>query len=62
MRGSILEDAIPSSSRLSSARGPPAKDVLEYLLPDLPLVSLRHAVPTRETSQLIMKLDEQRVS
>ena len=61
MRGSIMEDAIPCSSRLSSARGPHAKDILEYLLPDLPLTSLHHAIATPEMSQLIMKLDEQKV-
>ena len=61
MRGCILEDAIPCSSRLSSARGPHHKDVLEYLLPDLPLSSLHHAPSTPDVSQLILKLDEQKV-
>ncbi|WAR20086.1 SI1L2-like protein [Mya arenaria] len=43
LRGSILEDAIPASGRLSSSRGIPVKDLLEFLAPDVQASCLRQA-------------------
>lgn len=62
LRGCILEDAIPSSSRLSSSRGLPPKDVLEFVAPEFPLSCLKSAVPGQKTASQLMKLDEQGVS
>ena len=61
LRGCIVEDSIPSSSRLSSSRGLPPKDILEYACPDIPLACLRQAVSGPKTAEQLMKLDEQRV-
>ncbi|XP_029648674.1 signal-induced proliferation-associated 1-like protein 2 isoform X2 [Octopus sinensis] len=62
LRGSILEDAIPSSSRLSSSRGVPYKDVLEYILPEVNLSCLKQAIPGQKTAEQLLKLDEQRIT
>ncbi|GAB1604461.1 signal-induced proliferation-associated 1-like protein 2 isoform X2 [Argonauta hians] len=61
-RGSIIEDSIPSSSRLSSSRGVPYKDVLEYILPEINLSCLKQAIPGQKTADQLMKLDEQRIT
>ena len=45
LRGSILEEAIPSTSRHGSARALPAKDILEHVCPELQLSALRMAQP-----------------
>lgn len=45
LRGSILEEAIPSTSRHGAARALPAKDILEHVCPELQLPSLRMAQP-----------------
>ena len=58
----MLEDAIPSSSRLSSTRSIPAKDVLEFVTPELQLSTLKLAVPAPKTADQLIKLDEQGVS
>ena len=62
MRGSILEDAISSPSRLSSSRGPQAKDILDHLVPELPLSCLKYALSSANTQEKLMELDEQRAS
>ena len=62
MWGCILEDAIPSSTRLSSSRGVPPKDVLEYIIPEIQLSCLKVATPGPKTAEQLMKLDEQGVS
>ncbi|ESO90155.1 hypothetical protein LOTGIDRAFT_91952, partial [Lottia gigantea] len=62
LRGAVLEDAIPSSSRLSSSRGVPMKEVLEYVLPEVQLSCLRQATPGAKTSEQLLKLDEQGLS
>lgn len=62
LRGCVLEDAIPASGRLSSSRGLPVKDLLEFVVPDLQLSCLRQAVAGQKTCDQLMKLDEQRVS
>ena len=62
LRCCVLEDAIPSSSRLSSTRGIPAKDVLEFVTPEVQLSNLKLAVPGQKTADQLLKLDEQGVS
>ena len=61
LRGCVLEDAIPASGRLSSSRGLPVKDLLEFVVPDLQSSCLRQATAGQKTSDQLMKLDEQRV-
>ena len=53
---------MPSSSRLSSSRGLPPKEVLEFVLPELNLSCLKVAMHGAKTSEQLMKLDEQGVS
>ena len=43
IRGSIPEDAIPASSKPSSAKGLPPKDIIEHVCPEFSLSSLRVA-------------------
>ncbi|KAF7201961.1 signal-induced proliferation-associated 1-like protein 1, partial [Nothobranchius furzeri] len=62
LRGSILEDAVPSTSKHATTRGLPVKDVLEYLLPELDLSCLRLALNTPKVTEQLMKLDEQGLS
>ncbi|KAF3701310.1 Signal-induced proliferation-associated 1-like protein 1 [Channa argus] len=62
LRGSILEDAVPSTSKHGTTRGLPVKEVLEYLLPELDLSCLRLALSTPKVSEQLMKLDEQGLS
>ncbi|XP_013415008.1 signal-induced proliferation-associated 1-like protein 2 isoform X2 [Lingula anatina] len=62
LRITILEDAIPSSSRLSSSRGLPIKEVLEYVCPEIQLSCLRQAVPGNKAAEQLMKLDEQGIT
>ncbi|KAM4541358.1 signal-induced proliferation-associated 1-like protein 1 [Fundulus diaphanus] len=62
LRGSILEDAVPSTSKHGTTRGLPIKDVLEYLLPELDLSCLRLALNTPKVTEQLMKLDEQGLS
>ena len=61
LRGAILEEAIPSSSRLSNTKGLPPKEVLEHVLPDLNLTCLKAAVVGPKTAEQLIKLDEQGV-
>uniref|UniRef100_A0A672GBC3 Signal-induced proliferation-associated 1-like protein 1 n=1 Tax=Salarias fasciatus TaxID=181472 RepID=A0A672GBC3_SALFA len=62
LRGSILEDAVPSTSKHGTSRGLPVKEVLEYLLPELDLSCLRLALNTPKVTEQLMKLDEQGLS
>ncbi|KAM3861023.1 LOW QUALITY PROTEIN: signal-induced proliferation-associated 1-like protein 1 [Diretmus argenteus] len=62
MRGSILEDAVPSTSKHGLARGLPLKEVLEYLVPELNAHCLRLALNTPKVTEQLMKLDEQGLS
>ena len=58
----MLEEAIPSSSRLSNTRGLPPKDVLDFLFPgEINLSCLKLAVPGPRIGEELLKLDEQRV-
>lgn len=61
LRGSIIEDAVPSTSKHGLARGLPLKEVLEYLVPELNVHCLRLALNTPKVTEQLMKLDEQGV-
>uniref|UniRef100_A0A3Q2U8P3 Signal-induced proliferation-associated 1 like 1 n=1 Tax=Fundulus heteroclitus TaxID=8078 RepID=A0A3Q2U8P3_FUNHE len=62
LRGSILEDAVPSTAKHGLARGLPLKEVLEYLVPELNVHCLRLALNTPKVTDQLMKLDEQGLS
>ncbi|KAG5857595.1 hypothetical protein ANANG_G00021110 [Anguilla anguilla] len=62
LRGSILEDGVPSTSKHGTARGLPLKEVLEYLVPELNAHCLRLALNTPKVTEQLMKLDEQGLS
>lgn len=62
LRGSVLEDAIPSTAKHCTARGLPLKEVLEYVVPELNIHCLRLAFNTPKVTEQLMKLDEQGVS
>ncbi|XP_060789989.1 signal-induced proliferation-associated 1-like protein 1 isoform X3 [Neoarius graeffei] len=62
LRGSILEDSVPSTAKHGTARGLPLKEVLEYLLPELDISCLRLALNTPKVTEQLMKLDEQGLS
>ncbi|KAM4600472.1 signal-induced proliferation-associated 1-like protein 1 [Polymixia lowei] len=62
LRGSIVEDAVPSTSKHGLARGLPLKEVLEYLVPELNVHCLRLALNTPKVTEQLMKLDEQGLS
>ncbi|OWF38559.1 signal-induced proliferation-associated 1-like protein 1 isoform X1 [Mizuhopecten yessoensis] len=63
LRGSILEDAIPSSGgRLNSSRGVPVKDILDFALPELQASCLKQSLSSQKTSDQLLRLDEQGVS
>ncbi|KAM5244842.1 signal-induced proliferation-associated 1-like protein 1 isoform 10-T44 [Hipposideros larvatus] len=59
LRGSVLEDAIPSTAKHSTARGLPLKEVLEHVIPELNIQCLRLAFNTPKVTEQLMKLDEQ---
>ncbi|XP_028835366.1 signal-induced proliferation-associated 1-like protein 1 isoform X2 [Denticeps clupeoides] len=62
LRGSLLEDVVPSSAKHGTARGLPLKEVLEYLVPELDVPCLRLALNTPKVTEQLMKLDEQGLS
>lgn len=62
LRGSVLEDAIPSTAKHGTARGLPLKEVLEHLVPELNVQCLRLAFNTPKVTEQLMKLDEQGIS
>ncbi|XP_066536163.1 signal-induced proliferation-associated 1-like protein 2 isoform X1 [Hoplias malabaricus] len=62
LRGAILEDAVPSTARHGTARGLPLKEVLEYVVPELNIQSLRLAINSPKVSEQLLKLDEQGLS
>ncbi|XP_028903214.1 signal-induced proliferation-associated 1-like protein 2 isoform X2 [Ornithorhynchus anatinus] len=62
LRGAILEDAVPCSGRPGPARGLPAREVLECLVPELGLHCLRLAVGSPSVSEQLLRLDEQGLS
>ncbi|CAL8272481.1 unnamed protein product [Merluccius merluccius] len=62
LRGSILEDAVPSTAKHATTRGLPIKEVLEYVVPELDVSCLRLALNTPKVTEQLMKLDEQGLS
>ncbi|XP_053365898.1 signal-induced proliferation-associated 1-like protein 1 isoform X2 [Clarias gariepinus] len=62
LRGSILEDCVPSTAKHGTTRGLPIKEVLEHLLPELDISCLRLAFNTPKVTEQLMKLDEQGLS
>uniref|UniRef100_A0A3Q4N7F4 Signal-induced proliferation-associated 1 like 2 n=1 Tax=Neolamprologus brichardi TaxID=32507 RepID=A0A3Q4N7F4_NEOBR len=62
LRGSITEDSIPSSSKHGTSRRLPLKDVLEFVVPQLSIHSLRLAADSPRVPELLLQLDQQEVS
>ncbi|XP_048836422.1 signal-induced proliferation-associated 1-like protein 3 isoform X1 [Brienomyrus brachyistius] len=62
LRGSILEDAVPSTARHGTARGLPLKELLECVAPELSVSCLRLALNTPKVTEQLLKLDEQGLS
>ncbi|XP_069587573.1 signal-induced proliferation-associated 1-like protein 1 isoform X11 [Ranitomeya imitator] len=62
LRGSVLEDSIPSTAKHGTARGLPLKEVLEHIIPELNVQGLRLAFNTPKVTEQLMKLDEQGLS
>ncbi|KAM7004072.1 LOW QUALITY PROTEIN: signal-induced proliferation-associated 1-like protein 3 [Passerculus sandwichensis] len=59
LRGSILEDATPSTAKAGSGRGIPVRELLEFVLPELNVHCLRLALPSPKVPEQLLKLDEQ---
>jgi signal-induced proliferation-associated 1 like protein 2 len=53
LRGSVLEEGIPSTSRHNTARGLPPKDILEYVCPEININSLRLAAAGPKVKKII---------
>ncbi|XP_050442454.1 signal-induced proliferation-associated 1-like protein 1 [Adelges cooleyi] len=62
LRGSILEDAIPNIKLSNSSKHINTKDVLEYIVPEIPLSCLRMGTATSRVEELLLGLDEQGIS
>ncbi|XP_007891444.2 signal-induced proliferation-associated 1-like protein 1 [Callorhinchus milii] len=62
LRGSVLEDAVPSTAKHGTARGIPMKEVLEFIIPELSIHCLRLGLNTPKVTDQLMKLDEQGLS
>ncbi|KAM8921602.1 signal-induced proliferation-associated 1-like protein 1 isoform 2-T2 [Pelodytes ibericus] len=62
LRGSVLEDAVPSTAKHGTARGLPLKEVLEHIVPELNVQCLRLAFNTPKVTEQLLKLDEQGLS
>ncbi|XP_039217772.1 signal-induced proliferation-associated 1-like protein 3 isoform X2 [Crotalus tigris] len=59
LRGAILEDATPTTTKHGTVRGIPLKDVLEHVVPELNTHCLRLALSVPQVSEQLRKLDEQ---
>uniref|UniRef100_A0A674JKB6 Signal induced proliferation associated 1 like 3 n=1 Tax=Terrapene triunguis TaxID=2587831 RepID=A0A674JKB6_9SAUR len=59
LRGAILEDATPTTTKQGTVRGLPLKDVLEYVVSELNIHCLRLAMNTPKVTEQLLKLDEQ---
>ncbi|XP_035383084.1 signal-induced proliferation-associated 1-like protein 2 isoform X1 [Electrophorus electricus] len=59
LRGSILEESVPSGARHPTTRGLSPKRLLEFILPDLNLHCLRLASNYPKVRDTLLKLDEQ---
>ncbi|GCC33991.1 signal-induced proliferation-associated 1-like protein 3 isoform X2 [Chiloscyllium punctatum] len=62
LRGAILEDAVPSTSKHGTVRGLLLKEVLESVIPELNIQCLRLAFSTVKVTEQLLKLDEQGLS
>lgn len=58
LRGSVLEEAIPNLKH-ASAKTINAKEVLEYVAPEIQLNCLRLGLQSSQTEEQLLKLDEQ---
>nr|XP_056703456.1 signal-induced proliferation-associated 1-like protein 3 [Euleptes europaea] len=59
LRGSVLEDATPTTTKHGTVRGLPLKDALEYTVPELNIHCLRLALNVPKVTEQLRKLDEQ---
>ncbi|XP_030648781.1 signal-induced proliferation-associated 1-like protein 2 [Chanos chanos] len=59
LRGSILEESVPSAARHATPRGLSPKRLLEFILPELNLHCLRLASTSPKVRDTLLKLDEQ---
>ncbi|KAG7464531.1 hypothetical protein MATL_G00166590 [Megalops atlanticus] len=59
LRGSILEESVPSAARHATPRGLSPKRLLEYIIPELNLHCLRLASTSPKVRDTLLKLDEQ---
>ncbi|RXN34012.1 signal-induced proliferation-associated 1 2 isoform X1 [Labeo rohita] len=62
LRGSILEDAVPSTAKHGTSRGLPLKEVLEYVVPEVNIQCLRLATTSPKVPEQLLKLDQQGLS
>ncbi|CAH1791382.1 unnamed protein product [Owenia fusiformis] len=62
IRGSITEDALPTSSKLSNSKGIPHKEILEYAVPEVMTSCLKVATQGVKTQEQLTKLDEQGIT
>ncbi|XP_075693522.1 signal-induced proliferation-associated protein 1 isoform X2 [Rhinoderma darwinii] len=62
LRGSILEEAFPSSIRTNSSRAISPKKLLENIVPEVNLQCLRLASNSPKVPETLLKLDEQGLS
>uniref|UniRef100_A0A4W5Q848 Signal-induced proliferation-associated 1 n=1 Tax=Hucho hucho TaxID=62062 RepID=A0A4W5Q848_9TELE len=59
LRGSILEESVPSAARHTTPRGLSPKRLLEFIIPELNLHCLRLASTSPKVRDTLLKLDEQ---
>ncbi|CAG7823044.1 unnamed protein product [Allacma fusca] len=59
LRGAILEESIPGIKPNSNKGGCHAKDVIEFLLPEIQLSCLKLGLQTLATEDQLLKLDQQ---
>ncbi|XP_045768166.1 signal-induced proliferation-associated 1-like protein 2 isoform X2 [Maniola jurtina] len=62
LRGSILEDALPTGKPSNSSATYNTKEVLEYAAPELQLGCLRLGITNGGAEEQLLRLDEQRVT
>ncbi|XP_048860451.1 signal-induced proliferation-associated 1-like protein 2 isoform X1 [Brienomyrus brachyistius] len=59
LRGSVLEESVPSAARHTTPRGLSPKRLLEHIIPELNLHCLRLASTSPKVRDTLLKLDEQ---
>ncbi|KAG7484767.1 hypothetical protein MATL_G00053450 [Megalops atlanticus] len=59
LRGSLLEESVPSAARHTNPRGISPKKLLEFIMPELNLHCLRLASTSPKVRDTLLKLDEQ---